>query len=87
MHCLQVVGVEGHNPSGHCLIASKLIDYVPLSVSENENLHPAKKPAMDQNLQLTDASCALQELSMVRSYFPIRELEEYKILPYIMLVL
>lgn len=78
MHYLQVVGVEGHNPSGHCLIASKLIDYVPLSVSDNENLHPAKKLAMDQNLQLTDASCTLQELSMVHSYFPIRDRKNIK---------
>ncbi|KAF7147345.1 hypothetical protein RHSIM_Rhsim03G0100700 [Rhododendron simsii] len=32
----QVVGVEGHNPSGHCLIASKVIDYVPMSVLSDE---------------------------------------------------
>ncbi|KAE9454212.1 hypothetical protein C3L33_13899, partial [Rhododendron williamsianum] len=42
----QVVGVEGHNPSGHCLIASKVIDYVPMSVPSDEYLHPTKKQAI-----------------------------------------
>lgn len=61
----QVVGVEGHNPSGHCLVASKIIDYVPLSVSSNENLHPAKKQALDQTVQSTDSSCPTPELSLI----------------------
>lgn len=37
----------GHNPSGHCFIASKLIDSIPISVAADEDLHPAKKPALD----------------------------------------
>lgn len=63
---LQVVGVEGHNPSGHCLIASKLIDYVPMPVPvpSEEDLHPTKKQAIDREFQLTDPSM-LGELSMV----------------------
>ena len=57
--------MEGHNPSGHCLVASKIIDYVPLSVSSSENLHPPKKQALDQTVQSTDSSCPTPELSLV----------------------
>ncbi|PIN00093.1 DNA polymerase alpha-primase complex, polymerase-associated subunit B [Handroanthus impetiginosus] len=60
----QVVGIEGHNPSGHCLIASKIIDHVPLSVTSSEE-HPPKRQAMDHNLQLTNPSLDTSELSMI----------------------
>uniref|UniRef100_A0A5B7C235 DNA polymerase alpha subunit B n=1 Tax=Davidia involucrata TaxID=16924 RepID=A0A5B7C235_DAVIN len=60
----QVVGVEGHNPSGHCLIASKIIDYIPFSVSTDENFHPAKKQVVDQEFQSTDPPM-LPELSLI----------------------
>ncbi|KAG5557026.1 hypothetical protein RHGRI_007318 [Rhododendron griersonianum] len=46
-----VVGVEGHNPSGHCLIASKVIDYVPMSVPSDEYLHPTKKQAFENTCE------------------------------------
>ncbi|KAJ7945513.1 DNA polymerase alpha subunit B [Quillaja saponaria] len=59
----QVVGIEGHNPSGHCLIASKLVDSLP-SVANDENLHPAKKQAFDKEIHLTDLS-SHRELSMI----------------------
>ncbi|GFY88166.1 DNA polymerase alpha 2 [Actinidia rufa] len=61
----QIVGVEGHNPSGHCLIASKLIDYIPISVSSDEHQYPTKKQAVDKEFQLTDPSHMLAELSMI----------------------
>ncbi|KAL6987182.1 hypothetical protein U1Q18_012934 [Sarracenia purpurea var. burkii] len=61
----QVVGVEGHNPSGHYLIASKIVDYIPLSVSSDEHLHPTKKQAVNLDFQSTDPSHVLVELSMV----------------------
>ncbi|KAL6953002.1 hypothetical protein U1Q18_040915 [Sarracenia purpurea var. burkii] len=60
----QVVGVEGHNPSGHYLIASKIVDYIPLSVSSDEHLHPTKKQAVNLDFQSTDPSHVLVELSM-----------------------
>ncbi|KAL0421519.1 UNVERIFIED_CONTAM: DNA polymerase alpha subunit B [Sesamum latifolium] len=60
----QVVGVEGHNPSGHCLIASKMIDYVTLSVISSEQ-HPSKRQAMDHSLQLTNHSHDTSEVSLV----------------------
>ncbi|GJN13452.1 hypothetical protein PR202_gb00159 [Eleusine coracana subsp. coracana] len=40
----QVVGIDGHNPSGHCFIASKLIDSIPISVEAQ--LPSAKKQAV-----------------------------------------
>lgn len=61
-----MVGVEGHNPSGHCLIASKIVDHIPLSASSTENLPPTKKQAMDQYLQSANAVAAMPELSLVR---------------------
>lgn len=54
-----MVGVEGHNPSGHCLIASKIVDSVPFSITSSEE-RPSKRQALDDNLQ---ASNPLQESS------------------------
>uniref|UniRef100_A0A2C9UTU0 DNA polymerase alpha subunit B n=1 Tax=Manihot esculenta TaxID=3983 RepID=A0A2C9UTU0_MANES len=59
----QIVGVEGHNPSGHCLIASKVVDYVPLLASPDEDLHPAKKQAVDQEIQATESTYTQGEIS------------------------
>ncbi|XP_022887623.1 DNA polymerase alpha subunit B [Olea europaea var. sylvestris] len=61
----QVVGIEGHNPSGHCLIASKIVDCVPLSVSLNDNLPPGKKQAMDKDLHSIVPSQESRELSLI----------------------
>ncbi|CAL1413478.1 unnamed protein product [Linum trigynum] len=61
----QIVGVEGNNPSGYCLIASKLVDSVPLSANDVEDLHPAKRPALDQDLRLADSSSPGQEISVL----------------------
>lgn len=60
-----MVGIEGHNPSGHCLIASKIVDCVPLSVSLNDNLPPGKKQAMDKDLHSIVPSQESRELSLV----------------------
>ncbi|XP_022734880.1 DNA polymerase alpha subunit B-like isoform X2 [Durio zibethinus] len=61
----QVVGIKGHNPSGHCLIASELVDSVPLSVAADMNLPRAKKQALDEEIQATNLSCAPTEITMV----------------------
>ncbi|KAG2702656.1 hypothetical protein I3843_06G093400 [Carya illinoinensis] len=61
----QVVGIEGHNPSGHCLIASKLVDSIPLSVTADVNFRPTKKQALDQEIQFTDLSCIKAQLSVI----------------------
>lgn len=60
-----MVGIEGHNPSGHCLIASKIVNCVPLSVSLNDNLPPGKKQAMDKDLHSIVPSQESRELSLV----------------------
>ncbi|GFQ07420.1 DNA polymerase alpha subunit b [Phtheirospermum japonicum] len=59
----QVVGIEGHNPSGHCLIASKIIDYVPFSVTSSQ--YPSKRQTLDHDRQLTNPSQAMAELSLI----------------------
>jgi DNA polymerase alpha subunit B len=41
---MQVVGIDGHNPSGHCFIASELMDSIPFSV--DVQLPSAKKQAI-----------------------------------------
>ncbi|GER47328.1 DNA polymerase alpha subunit B [Striga asiatica] len=58
----QVVAVEGHNPSGHRLIASKIIDYVPFSVTPP---YSTKRQALDHNHQLTNPSHNMAELSLI----------------------
>ncbi|XP_034700051.1 DNA polymerase alpha subunit B [Vitis riparia] len=61
----QVVGIEGHNPSGHCLIASKILDSIPVSAPTDVDLHPAKKQARDEEFQSADLSHKLAELSLM----------------------
>ncbi|KAL1808209.1 hypothetical protein ACET3Z_025199 [Daucus carota] len=59
----QVIGIKGDNPSGHCLIASEIIDHVPLLDSNDENSQPSKKQALDKDLIQTDLSHAQSEIS------------------------
>ncbi|KAG8051016.1 hypothetical protein GUJ93_ZPchr0009g2163 [Zizania palustris] len=41
----QVVGIQGHNPSGHCFVVSKLIDSIPNTV--DAQMPCSKKQAID----------------------------------------
>lgn len=67
---MQVLGIEGNNPSGHCLIASKVVDSIPLPALPDIGLPPAKKQAIDQQFQLNSPSSpSTEELSMVRNMF------------------
>lgn len=59
----QVIGVEGNNPSGHCLIASKMIDSLPNLL--HSGLPPAKKQAIDPEHEPSSPSSASRVLSMV----------------------
>ncbi|GKD15499.1 DNA polymerase alpha subunit B [Tanacetum coccineum] len=61
----QVVGVEGHNPSGHYLIATKIVDYVPLSVPDDEDSRQTKRIALDPDNQLADTSDITSDLSLI----------------------
>lgn len=65
---LQVVGIEGHNPSGHCMIVSKILDSIPVSSSADVDMHPSKKQAQDEEFQ-SDSSHKLGELSLVCMLF------------------
>lgn len=63
---MQIVGVEGQNPSGHYLTASKLLDSVPLTVTADVDLPPAKKQNLDQEvLAVADESREKSEVSFV----------------------
>lgn len=58
------MGIEGHNPSGHCFVASKLIDSIPVSV--DGQLPSAKKQAIDnESHQNSDAGTLSRTLSTV----------------------
>ncbi|KAK4786138.1 hypothetical protein SAY86_002827 [Trapa natans] len=61
----QVIGIEGNNPSGHCLIASNIIDSNPLSVPADVNLPSAKRQALEKEDQLSDPSSSDKELSVI----------------------
>ncbi|CAL4896390.1 unnamed protein product [Urochloa decumbens] len=60
----QIMGIEGHNPSGHCFVASKLIDLIPVSV--DAQLPTAKKQAVDnESHQSSDTGTLSRALSSV----------------------
>ncbi|KNA16145.1 hypothetical protein SOVF_091810 [Spinacia oleracea] len=61
----QVVGVIGTNPSGHCLVASKLVDAIPLLPSVDFNPHPAKRLALNEQGLSNHQSPALAEISVI----------------------
>ncbi|KAF9609088.1 hypothetical protein IFM89_012653 [Coptis chinensis] len=66
----QVVGIEGHNPSGHCLVALKVFDSFPFSVSPDMEFPPAKKQAMDHEFQPNSPSSTPKKLSLVQKIAP-----------------
>ncbi|KAI6686661.1 hypothetical protein NL676_032574 [Syzygium grande] len=61
----QIVGVEGNNPSGHCLIASKIIESVPVNALADVIPPPAKKQALEQETVTTDPASSSQDLSVI----------------------
>lgn len=60
-----MVGIEGHNPSGHYLTASKIVDYLPLSVPDDGDFRQTKRQFVDQDNQLADSSDITSDLSLV----------------------
>ena len=63
-----MIGVEGHNPSGHCLVASRVIDSFPLSNSvhpQDQDAPSAKRIAMDQAPQMKPLPRTGKTISMV----------------------
>jgi len=73
---MQVVGIEGQNPSGHYLTASKLLDSVPLTLTVDVDLPPAKRQILDQEVLVpAEESCQKSEVSFVSMHsFMSREL-------------
>lgn len=73
---MQIVGIEGQNPSGHYLTASKLLDSVPLIRAVDVDLPPAKRQNLDQEVLVpTEESCERSEVSFVSMHsFMSREL-------------
>ncbi|KAL2903578.1 DNA polymerase alpha subunit B [Bienertia sinuspersici] len=61
----QVVGIFGTNPSGHCLVALKLVDAIPLLPSSDCNLHPAKRLSLIEDGISNCQSPATAELSVI----------------------
>lgn len=59
---IQVIGIEGHNPSGHCLIASKVVDSMP---SVDDGLPPSKRQATDHEHQPSSEPSISRMLSVV----------------------
>ncbi|KAM7274067.1 hypothetical protein ACFE04_028731 [Oxalis oulophora] len=61
----QVVGIQGQNPSGHCLIATKVIDSMPLTVDADDNPQPRKKLALAEEIQSADLASTKKDVSML----------------------
>lgn len=63
-----MIGVEGHNPSGHCLVASRVIDSFPLSNSvhpRDQDAPSAKRIAIDQASQMKPLPRTGKAISML----------------------
>lgn len=61
----QVVGVEGHNLSGHYLEASKIVDSIPFLVCADVDIPASKRQALDQEVQPTGLPPKFAELSLI----------------------
>lgn len=50
---MQIIGVEGHNPSGHCLVVTRLVDSIPINVHDGNfgaEVPHAKRQATDTSI-------------------------------------
>ena len=92
MLLLQILGVEGQNPSGFCLMATRIFDAIPLpSVSslEDEDGPPAKRrtssqePSAPRPPQLTRIVCRfntlLYGLSIPRACLVVQEVYSFQL--------
>uniref|UniRef100_A0A7N0VL44 DNA polymerase alpha subunit B n=1 Tax=Kalanchoe fedtschenkoi TaxID=63787 RepID=A0A7N0VL44_KALFE len=70
----QVVGIEGNNPSGHCFVASKIIDYIPCLKPSAVDFPPAKKLDLDPEFASTYQE-NVAELSMIIAAGPFTTID------------
>eukprot|EP01018_Ginkgo_biloba_P020201 Gb_04482 [translate_table: standard] len=64
----QVIGIEGHNPSGHCLVASRVVDSFPLVNPleiHDQDAPSAKRPALDQTSEKVSLPITPKTISVV----------------------
>lgn len=61
----QVVGIVGTNPSGHCLVASELVDSIPSMESSDGNCYPSKRQALHEEGLSNGHSHTPAELSVM----------------------
>eukprot|EP01018_Ginkgo_biloba_P022864 Gb_31734 [translate_table: standard] len=64
----QVIGVEGHNPSGHCLVASRVVDSFPLLNPleiHDQDAPSAKRLALDQTSEKVSLPITPKAISVV----------------------
>ncbi|KAK9108413.1 hypothetical protein Syun_024424 [Stephania yunnanensis] len=73
----QVVGIEGHNPSGHCLVASKVTDSIPFLATRDVDLPPSKRQATDQDLHPISSSSAPGKLSLLIASGPFTTTDNF----------
>ncbi|KAK9120006.1 hypothetical protein Scep_018099 [Stephania cephalantha] len=73
----QVVGIEGHNPSGHCLVASKVTDSIPFLATPDVDLPPSKRQATDQDLHPISSSRAPGKLSLLIASGPFTTTDNF----------
>ena len=66
---MQIIGVEGHNPSGHCLVVTRIVDSIPMNLHDKifgAEVPQAKRQAIDTSMPMsTDNSSTDLPMSMV----------------------
>lgn len=66
----QILGIEGQNPSGHCLLAARVFDCSPLPLASALPVQegpPSKRPALEPHAENDRAAQFFQEIRIVRT--------------------
>lgn len=84
----QIIGVEGHNPSGHCLVASRIVDCIPMLVKDDafESQAPkAKRQVIEASIPVASTATS-KPLSMVIAAGPFSTSDNLKYEPLVELL-
>ncbi|KAH9305014.1 hypothetical protein KI387_009418, partial [Taxus chinensis] len=82
----QVIGVEGNNPSGHCLVASRVVDSFPISYPlhlGDSDKPSAKRLAVDRNSQISSLPKTPKAISMLIAAGPFTTTDNLEFEPLI----